>query len=671
MKKLIYLIIITLLFSVVAQAQKLDETAILINNKPISKGELEEEYKKQITNTNGQVGSIQDFLPSYIHYRLNMEEAYAQGVDTTNEFRKELAPFQLGLTNLYLQDTVAENTLANIIFKRFDNELEINHLFVPFSKPLVFSKDTASYYQQALKLRKKASKKGFDKVETQQRMNTFGVVLNYEEQSGYLGWVRPFFFEQELEEILYSLKLNEITMPIRSENGYHIFQVIGKRPLEGNPVVEQLLFGFPQIPASKSIQDSVYQVALDTYNEIGAKDNYQLVCDEFSAVFETGSRGCLLGELKPGAQVPLPLIEAAHQLQKIGDISKPVLTAYGYHILRLVEKTKAPSKEEVMETVRKALDDKKVLPRLLDLKRERMLRRTNTQINEKVFKNLFALTNKYKADDPLFDQQVKFQDEILISIDGGAKEYTVKEFLAFKSVMVDMVDPKAQDALSLVKIEPMVTYNLSSDILKSYFNSYLYTVLTKYEKATLAEKNPDYAQSLENISKGILFSMLQEKEIWKKSKEDTKSLEDLFNKDKDKYKFDSEMAKGWIVLSKQEELIPQIETQLKADRDVTPASLRKAYNSEGIMVSVEKGIWRRGENPYVDYVIFGAEDKPTSKIFPHFTVLASRVLAPQEYLDVREQVEADYQKKLEKEWKIYLDKKYKVEINNAVIQEIK
>ena len=99
MKKLIYLIIITLLFSVVAQAQKLDETAILINNKPVSKGELEEEYKKQITNTNGQVGSIQEFLPSYIHYRLNMEEAYAQGVDTTNEFRKELALFQLGLTN--------------------------------------------------------------------------------------------------------------------------------------------------------------------------------------------------------------------------------------------------------------------------------------------------------------------------------------------------------------------------------------------------------------------------------------------------------------------------------------------------------------------------------------------------------------------------------------------
>lgn len=648
--------------------QHIEEVAILINNKPVYKSELLRELRKDQASS---TISLDSFLTSYIYYRLNLEEAYAQRLDTTLEFQKGLEPFKLGLMNQHLQDTIAENMLIDNILARFDYELEVNHALLPFDSLLVFPKDTMTYYKQAMEMRKLVQNSGFENLEANQLISSLEVIVNYEIQSGYLGWIRPLFFSQRLEEILYSLELGEITMPIRTETGYHIFQVTGKRPLKGSPIVEQLLFGFPQIPATKQMQDSVYKVVISTYDEISIKDNFQLICDEFSTAFETGDRGCLLGEIGPGAQVPLPLISAAYKLKEKGEISEPILSAYGYHILRLKDRKVTPSKEKIRASLKQSLEEKNVLPKLIDVKRQRMIDRTKSEINKGALKEILDLANKYSPKNPLFDQNIKNVDATLITIDNGAKTYSIKDFLRHKALMLKMEEQSEDDVLSMVKVQPMFSYNISTDLLQSQINSFLYTVLLRYEKETLEEKNPDYAKSLDEISKGIMFSVLQEREIWKKSKLDTKGLEDLFQQNRTKYRLPEKVFKGLVVLSKKKEVLPELEKVYQNNKEITPTELRKTFNNSGLTITVERGVWQEGMNPYVDNSVYGIKNNPSSNIFPYFSVLGQFISEPQDYSDVRSEVEADYQKILEKGWKNYLNNKYKVEINDAVIKSIK
>lgn len=671
MQKSVFFLIALFLWSISAVAQQKGEVAITINNKPIFLDELVEKYRESNNMLpDGEKQSVNSFIDSYIAYRLNLEEAYNQRLDTTKAFQREQESYRIQLSHLYLQDTITENKLVENILERFRNELEVNHIFIPFDSLLSLPKDTIDYYNQALKAREDALKLGFDNVKVENQANTFGVVFNYETHTGYLGWIRPFIFSQELEEILYRLELNKVTMPIRTEYGYHVFEVIGKRPLQGNPVVEQVLFGFSHIPATQQMKDSVYKVANSAYKDILGNNSFQLICDEFSRAFKTGDRGCLFGVLKPGAQAPLQLIEAASQLKNKGDISKPILTEYGYHILRLKDKTSIPTTVELEALVRESLNSKSVFPKLVDLKREQLMERNTLDINSDVWNQLLDLTSKYSPKEKSFDDQVIDEKAVLVSIDGGAKKYTVRDFLDYKASLAKIIDTENQDPLAMSQFEPMVKYSLSSDVLINYFNSFIYVILEKYEKDVLPYRSPEYAKGLKNISDGIVYATLLEKEIWGKAKTDVKGLEKTFARNKKKYTLPQEMFKGIVVLSKDEAILKDIENDYTKNK-LSATALRKKYNESKLTIQVEEGLWAKGDNQYVDCVIYKDGDTPRSKTFPYFIVLGRMINEPQDFTDVRSQVEMDYQKELESNWDLSLRRKYKVNINQEVISQIK
>jgi PPIC-type PPIASE domain. len=64
-------------------------------------------------------------------------------------------------------------------------------------------------------------------------------------------------FNAKVEEVIYSLPVNEVSMPIRCSDGYHIIQVLNKRPAVGSVDIEQVLFNFSRIPADPNQIDSV------------------------------------------------------------------------------------------------------------------------------------------------------------------------------------------------------------------------------------------------------------------------------------------------------------------------------------------------------------------------------------------------------------------------------
>ena len=101
--------------------------------------------------------------------------------------------------------------------------------------------------------------------------------------------------------------------------------------------------------------------------------------------------------------------------------------------------------------------------------------------------------------------------------------------------------------------------------------------------------------------------------------------------------------------------------------------LRKTFNNDSIIrIRVEKGIFKKGDNAFIDKMVFKV-DKPVTAVkdYPIDAVYGKLLKkGPEEYEDVKGLVTADYQEELEKAWVATLRKKYPVQVNQEVVKTV-
>lgn len=664
------LLILFLSFSLLAQNNK--EVAIIIGNTSISKEEVQQKFNEFNAPLDvDQKLPINDYLEKYLYNYLALEEARAKRLDTTKIYKNEMESYRYQLVNSFIADTITENELSKELYSWFDEELRVNQVFIPFDSTLVLAKDTLPYYNKALDSRSIAIDKGFNAVEKDVAAFSFGVAMNLETETGELGWLKPFIFSYKLQKMLYAANLNEVSMPIRSENGYHILQVVGRRPSQGNPVVEQVLFNFSKIPAPQAMQDSVYKVAMKTYNEIESTDNFQLICDEFAQAYDRGEDGCMLGMIGATTKIPLPLIHAALELQEIGQVSKPILTDYGWHILRLKDRAPLPTEGEKLSLVKELLNSDKVFPEVLSRKRERMLKEFGGKLNPFAYNLLYNQTDKYSPDSDEFWEGIPNKGQVLFDIEGKVS-YTISDFMEYaQTISAIFSEPKDKNPMQMVSYKPMANLYLSTDILASHLDGFIYVALEKYAKESLTERSPKFNEIMSNLTNELLLTRILDQEIWTKSRTDVLGLQKVFAKNKKKYTLDQESFKGIVVFARDTATLADVALRYE-EKAMTAHQLKRLYNVNEVVIHVDEGLWQKGENRYVDALQKGKAKVKSSMVnFPHYVVLGRVITKPEEFLDVRNQVEADYQNDLEKQFEKTLRGKYKVKINKAVIKDIK
>ncbi len=287
-----------------------------------------------------------------------------------------------------IRDTVYESQYVKKIYGRILENVEVNHILIPFANELVLPADTVEIYRKSLEVRNKIIKDGFNLEEFRSpRITPF--MAKTEDHNGYLGWVTTFMLPFEVENALYSLPIKEISQPIRSHRGYHIVQVLDRRPATGSAEVEQVMFNFPKIPPTDHQIDSVKAVAEREYNNIRSSADFTLLCEEFSKVHQTGDQGCYFGII--GLDSPLyppDFKTAAFNLEKPGDISKPALSNYGYHILRLLRKIPVPEFGKLKNQLKEKIIKSDKAQELSDGSRKQIMEGMHVEINKKAYAEL-------------------------------------------------------------------------------------------------------------------------------------------------------------------------------------------------------------------------------------------------------------------------------------------
>lgn len=343
MKKVL-LSIILLAGAMMGFAQE-DKVLMTINGEPVMLSEFMYIYEKNNQETSLEKKSMEEYLDLFINFKLKVTEAIAQGVDTTEAFKKELAGYRAQATPKYMQDNEAIDSLVELSYNRQANVRRAAHIAIqcPASADSVAEAEALAKINLARErvttgVEKKV-KKGRKWVAVRE-VEAFADVAREmtedpagKENGGELGWIQVFRYVYPFEDAVYNTPVGEVTEVFRSPYGFHIALVEEERPYEevhAAHIMKMMPRGTEQtaLDAKKDI-DSLYQVVL-------AGADFAEVATAHSDDKGSAVRGGDLGWFGRGMMVQ-PFENITFDMQP-GEMSEPFPTRFGWHFVKLYDK---------------------------------------------------------------------------------------------------------------------------------------------------------------------------------------------------------------------------------------------------------------------------------------------------------------------------------------------
>ena len=182
-------------------------------------------------------------------------------------------------------------------------------------------------------------------------------------KGGEIGWRNPDRLPQLFNDAIANLREGGVSALVKSANGFHILKVIGKRspaPVKaGGAVVQQtharhILIKVNQVVSSYDAKRKLVELK-------ERLDNKAAKFEELARLFSndgSASKGGDLGWIYPGDTVPD--FERAMDALKPGQVSEPIESPFGFHLIEVIErKSDDVSKERQRKAARQTLYERK------------------------------------------------------------------------------------------------------------------------------------------------------------------------------------------------------------------------------------------------------------------------------------------------------------------------
>jgi peptidyl-prolyl cis-trans isomerase SurA len=174
-------------------------------------------------------------------------------------------------------------------------------------------------------------------------------------EGGTMGWKSGSQLPALFLQVLKGMQAGEVSKPIRSPNGFHIIKLTNRRGGTSSLVVGQTHARHILIKLSEVVSEKDAKRKIDSIKErIDNGTKFEEMARQYS---EDGSanNGGDLGWVNPGDTVP-PFEKAMNALG-LGEISDPVLSPFGWHIIQVLERrqqdmTKEASRLKARQEIR-------------------------------------------------------------------------------------------------------------------------------------------------------------------------------------------------------------------------------------------------------------------------------------------------------------------------------
>ena len=538
MKRLLVLLLFTSIFY---SQNRNDLVLFKINDSETTLEEFNRVYNKNIDLVEeSSENDYMNYLELFINYKLKLAEAYDLGYDKNEDYLKEYQKYKNQLLKGYLTDIESQERLVKEAYERTRNEVQVSHVLIRNNDQ---TNDSTEIYNRLLELRLPFLQKN---IETFNKEHNSDEQLIVEE----LGYFSAFKMIYEFENVAYKTELGKVSEPFKTKFGYHILKVTDKRVSLGEISVAHIMI----YKSNSNAKEKISKI-LDSINN-GLP--FESMAKLYSQDKRSAARGGILNKFTAGQINSIPFENAAFSLKNVGDISNPIETKFGWHIIKLLSKNEIKSFQElkpsILSKIRRGDRNKFIsnsFNQFLEEKYNLSLENIDYQfiiplLNDSITNNNLKINyNNQKFQVPLFtiNQKIIFQNDFLMYVEKNQNFISTKDF----QVIAD-----------------------------NLFSRFFRDILIEEYKKDLEKENNEYINILTEYREGLLmFNIMQEK-VWSIDEKDSIMLKEYYTKNIDKY--DSfEKNRGKIIADYQKEVENNWIKNLRKTNSIVlnPKALRK------------------------------------------------------------------------------------------------
>ena len=612
-----------------------------INDEKISINEFENIFYKNNEDIEITKEYLDEYIDLFINFKLKVKESKELGYDTLSSFVKELDGYKKQLSKPYLRDNNFNENLFNEALERIQFDINASHILIKIE-----NNDAKSALNEALSIRNQIISKEISFADAAVKYSDDEYVLD---SKGNLGYFTAFMMLYDFESVAYNTSIGEVSVPVKTQYGYHLILVNDKRKAVGERKVAHIMFKTGKGANTKKINES-YKKASETYDLLTKGDKFVEVAERFSEDRSTAVKGGVLPSFGVGKMVR-EFEEATFSLKLPGDFSKPFQTPYGWHIVMLLEDNPVKLDDDLFLSVKQKIEKDS----RSKLSNEFMITKLKDLYNIKIYKENFNFLRKIAVNEvskSAWDNELlRDGDKKIFKIE--SKSYSLKELSDF-----------------------IINNQKKNNDFDQLYIEFLNLSLLSYEESQLENKYPEFKNLLKEYKEGILLFDITNNNVWKKAVEDSAGLSNYFNENLSDYKWNERLdvsiftCLNYNVSYKVRNQLYKLKRGLIKDIDV----LNKINSSSPLNVQLVSGQFSKNENNIVDQIVWKKgisksiknDDGSYTVVFVH-DILNARA---KNLNETKGKVISDYQKFLDLTWIKILRAKYKVDLNKNLLYSL-
>ncbi len=481
---------------------------------------------------------MKNFLDLYVNFKMKLRDAEVRGYPSNTDLSYELSDYKkkVGVTYLLEKDLVEPGVKS--LYEKRNYELRVSHIMLRLD---TLTEEQGKELAEDLIKRINAGEK-FEDLALKYSHDQFS-----KEHGGDIYFITAGMLVPEFEDAAFATSIGEIyPEPLKTRYGFHIIKVTDKQERIPQVRASHILINFYN---DENELDTIAskEKAYEIYQRVKDGEDFAALAMQYSEDPGSKENGGDLGFFERRMMVK-DFDETAFNLKEVGDVSEPVKTNFGFHIIKLTDRKLYPSFAEEKESI------------------QRIYKQTRYDAEYALFIENLQKKHHYISNENIFQYIVSNADTIKVG--NQFRESELRSSIKDSAMFYIANNPVNVDSFFAV-IELDAEFNnkpINKQSLKNAVKKVSENTLLEKEAMELENKSKEFASLMEDYRNGIYIFKLQDDEVWSKIEIDSVKLYDFYLSTKEKYVWTDRVRFSEIFV-KSDSLAKQIYSLLKEGSD--------------------------------------------------------------------------------------------------------
>jgi len=473
-----------------------------VGNEYVLYSELKDNFVSGSVEKEYTAEDLQDFLPIYMDYRGKLLDARTAGYYENDQITEEYQLYSKQAAYAYWMDREIRPTKFQEFKDRFDFEVKSKHILIAVDQN-ASAEDTLEAYTRILEARDRL----IAGASIEELDDEYSTKRNGRSMGGDLPWFSVGTTVAEFENALYSLDIGEISMPVRTQFGYHIIYLEDKRERVPSRQVYHIFVRRDSDPTKLE----------RAYEDLSNGKEWAVAVSDYSEDTPSIQSEGYIGWINYGSRYDGAFIDSVMQSDPSLPFTEPIQTVYGTHIFKVDSVQTFQNEEARDEYIMGILEDSDSFQESNGFVVEYLLQK---YVAKSYSENALKLQEYIQSLDTTSYADIEMSSSLasLPAFSMGTLQYSLTDFL---------------DYLKSTQSNRNSTF-YSAD----WFESFIEAKVDENLTSITLEEFPEFEDQTKSYQHGLVVYQINEDSVWSTATIDTTVLMDTYQNNLDTYRFD-------------------------------------------------------------------------------------------------------------------------------------